>query len=55
MKEISKEERKKDLELMNKITSKSKFTKKDIDELSEKIKRDTAKSFDEYCSKHNKK
>ena len=32
-----------DLEVMNKITSKSKFTKKDIDELSEKIKEGMAK------------
>jgi len=55
MKEISKEERKKDLELMNKITSKSKFTEKDIEELSKKIKRNAAIRFDEDCSKHNKK
>ena len=32
------EQRIDDLEVMNKITSKSKFTKKDIEELSEKIK-----------------
>ena len=54
MKNISKAQRKKDLELMNKITSKSKFTEKDIEELSEKIKSRTAKRFYEYCNKHNK-
>lgn len=37
------EERINDFELMNKITSKSKFTEKDIRELSEKIKRGIAK------------
>jgi predicted CopG family antitoxin len=32
-----------DLEIMNRITSKSKFTEKDIEKLSEKIKRGIAK------------
>jgi len=37
------EQRVNDLEMMNKITSKSKFTEKDIRELSEKIKKGIAK------------
>ena len=37
------EERINDLEVMNKITLKSKFTKKDIEELNEKIKKGIAK------------
>ena len=37
------EQRMNDLEIMNKITSKSKFTEKDIKELSDKIKRGIAK------------
>lgn len=37
------EERINDLEIMNKIASKSKLTKKDVDEISEKIKRGIAK------------
>ena len=45
MRKISKKEREEDLRIMNKITSKSKFTKKDINELSEKIKRAIAKKF----------
>ena len=49
MAKISEAQRKKDLEVMNKITAKSKFTKKDIEELSEKIKRGAAKRFIEEC------
>ncbi|MBU3924263.1 MAG: hypothetical protein KJ592_05065 [Nanoarchaeota archaeon] len=41
-------ERIEDLETMNKICSKSKLTKKDVDEISEKIKRSAAKKFNEY-------
>ncbi|MEK6823749.1 MAG: hypothetical protein AABY06_01825 [Nanoarchaeota archaeon] len=37
------EERVNDLEVMNKIASKSKLTKKDVEEISEKIKRGIAK------------
>jgi hypothetical protein len=37
------EERVNDLEVMNKITSKSKFTEKDISNLSEKIRQGIAK------------
>jgi len=44
------EQRINDLEIMDKITSKSKFTKKDIEELSEKIKTSSAKRFYEYNS-----
>jgi len=43
------EERANDLEVMNKIASKSKLTKKDVKEISEKIKRGMAKKFDEYA------
>ena len=39
-----------DLEVMNKIASKSKLTKKDVDEISKKIKRTAAKKFYEYDS-----
>jgi len=53
MKNISKAQRKKDLELMNKITAKSKFTEEDIKELSEKIKRKAAKRFYEGGNKLN--
>ena len=42
------EERINDLEVMNKIASKSKLTKKDVDELSKKIKRSATKKFYEY-------
>lgn len=42
------EERINDFEVMNKITSKSKITQKDIDELSKKIKSRMAKKFYEY-------
>lgn len=37
------EERVNDLEIMNKIASKSKLTKKDVEEISKKIKRGIAK------------
>ena len=42
------EERINDLEVMNRITSKSKLTKKDVEEISKKIKSRTAKRFYEY-------
>ena len=38
-----------DLEVMNKIASKSKLTKKDVDEISKKIKRTAGKKFYEYA------
>lgn len=44
------EERANDLEVMNKIASKSKLTKKDVEEISKKIKRAAAKRFYEYNS-----
>lgn len=46
------EERINDLEVMNKIASKSKLTKKDVEEISKKIKRAAAKKFDEYSSRY---
>ena len=42
------QERVEDSEVMNKITAKSRFTKKDIDELSKKIKRAAAIRFNEH-------
>lgn len=42
------EQRINDLEVMNKIASKSKLTKKDVEELSKKIKRAAAVRFNEY-------
>jgi len=41
------EERINDLEVMNKIASKSKLTRIDVEEISKKIKRSAAKKFDE--------
>lgn len=41
------EQRINDLEIMNKITSKSRLTKKDIEQISKKIKRSAAKKFNE--------
>ncbi len=46
------EERINDLEVMNKIAFKSKLTKKDVDEISKKIKRAAAKRFNEYSNRH---
>jgi predicted CopG family antitoxin len=46
------EERANDLEVMNRIASKSKLTKKDVKEISEKIKRAAANKFNEYSSRH---
>jgi len=43
------EERVNDLEVMDRIASKSKLTMKDVDEISEKIKSGMAKRFDEYA------
>lgn len=42
------EQRVNDLEVMNKIASKSKLTKKDVEEISKKIKSGMAKRFYEY-------
>ena len=42
---IAIEQRVDDLEVMNRIASKSKLTKKDVEELSKKIKRAAAKKF----------
>ena len=44
------EERINDLEVMERIAFKSKLTKKDVDEISKKIKRSAAKRFYEYNS-----
>ena len=46
------EQRVNDLEVMNKIASKSKLTKKDVEEISKKIKRAAAIRFDEYSHRH---
>ena len=42
------EQRINDLEIMNKISSKSRLTKKDVDEISKKIKRRMANKFYAY-------
>jgi len=39
------EQRVEDLEVMNKIASKSKLTKKDVEEIGKKIKREAARRF----------
>lgn len=44
------EQRVNDLEMMNKIAAKSKLTKKDIDEITKKIKRAASIKFNEYSS-----
>ena len=44
------EQRINDLEVMKRIASKSKLTKKDVEEISKKIKRGMAKKFYEYNS-----
>ena len=44
------EQRINDLEVMEKIVSKSKLTKKDVEEISKKIKRSAAIKFNEYRS-----
>jgi hypothetical protein len=44
------EERINDLEVMNKIASKSKLTKKDVSEISKKIKKAAALKFNEYSN-----
>ncbi len=46
------EQRVNDLEVMNKIASKSKLTKKDVEEISKKIKRAAAIRFNEYSNRH---
>jgi len=40
-----------DLEVMNRIAAKSKLTKKDVEEISEKIKSSAAKKFNE-CARN---
>ncbi len=42
------EQRVSDLEVMDKIASKSKLTMKDVEELSKKIKRSASSKFNEY-------
>ncbi|MDP1728683.1 MAG: hypothetical protein Q8L27_00585 [archaeon] len=44
------EQRINDLEIMNKIASKSKITKKDIEEISKKIKRAATIKFNEHSN-----
>lgn len=44
------EQRINDLEVMDKIASKSKLTKKDAEEISKKIKSSMAKKFNEYSN-----
>jgi predicted CopG family antitoxin len=44
------EQRVDDLEVMNRIASKSKLTKKDAEEISKKINKGIAKRFNEYSS-----
>ena len=44
------QQRVEDLEIMNKIASKSKLTKKDVEEISKKIKSSAAKRFNDYVS-----
>jgi predicted CopG family antitoxin len=44
------EQRINDLEVMDEITSKSKLTKKDVDEISKKIKRSASKNFYAYAN-----
>ncbi len=46
------EQRIEDLEIMNKIASKSKITNKEIKEISKKIKRSAALRFDESCNRY---
>ena len=46
------EERINDLETMEKIVSKSKLTKKDADEIAEKIKRAAALRFNEHSNRY---
>jgi predicted CopG family antitoxin len=46
------EQRINDLEVMNRIASKSKITDKDIEEISKKIKRSAAIRFDESRNRH---
>ena len=50
---VTKEERARDLEVMNQIASKSKLTQKDVDEISEKIKKAMHKQFMEHCQRKN--
>jgi len=46
------EQRVNDLEVIEKITSKSKLTKKDAEEISQKINRAAALKFNEYSNRH---
>ena len=44
------EKRVEDLEIMNKLALKNKLTRKDVEEISKKIKSAAAKRFNEYSS-----
>jgi len=44
------EQRIEDLETINRLASKSKLTKKDVEEISKKIKRSASKKFNESCN-----
>ena len=46
------EQRVNDFEVMERIASKSKLTKKDVEEISKKIKRSAAIRFNESCNRH---
>lgn len=46
------EQRVNDLEVMNKIASKSKLTQKDVEEISKKIKGAASIKFNEYSNRH---
>lgn len=46
------EQRVNDLEVINKVASKSKLTKKDVEEISKKIKSSASKKFNEYCNRY---
>jgi len=46
------EQRINDLETMERIASKSKLTKKDVEEISKKIKTSAALKFNEHCNRH---
>jgi predicted CopG family antitoxin len=46
------EQRVNDLETLDRLASKSKMTQKDVDEISEKIKRSAAIRYHEACNRH---
>ncbi len=53
-KEIDEKQRKKDLEIMNRIAAKSKLTQKDVDEISDKIKAAVAEKHKLYYDESKK-